>query len=251
MNNNYLLIDYGNSFIKAAIYSLDQDEIIETRQIARGKSARDLFRLFRYLGDRRPNKVVVSASPSVNVVGPFLEDIKKLLNASIIIVGKPEFMNLIDLSNIKPNVFIGPDIYACSYKAIQMFDNQPALVVSLGTAYFAVVVNQKKIESCFLLPSLTKGMETIAKLTNIPNDYIPEMYDKNKGLNTPNAFASGANVCIEGFVDNIVKMHNIDPKNVILTGGDVFRYTNIKKKYKEVKNFVLTGLAALIKEKKW
>lgn len=251
MINNYLLIDYGNSYIKAGIYSLDQDKIIETRQVACNKTARDLFKLFHHLDDTKLNKVIVSASPSSSVVGPFLKEVKKLLKTSIVIVGKQEFKDLIDLSNIKPNVFIGSDIYASCLKAIKQFKKGPALVVSLGTAYFAIVVKNRKMESCFLLPSLTKGMGAIAQLTNIPSNYIPQMYDKNKGLNTITSFSAGANICIEGFIDNIVNIYKIKPNNVILTGGDVFRYSNIRKKYKESKNFVLQGLAALVKEKKW
>lgn len=250
MINNYLLVDYGNSYIKAAIYDGNQEKIIETRQVPSGQSVRSLFKLFRYLGDRHPDKIIVSASAGSNVVEPFYNEAKSLLNASIHIIGKPDFKDVLDLSNIAKDVFVGPDIYSCTYKATKQF-KKPALVVSLGTAYFAVVVKDKKIESCYLLPSISKGMDQIAKLTTIPTDYIPEMYDKDRGRNTISSFAAGANLCIEGFIDNVVKTNNIDPKNVIITGGDCFRYKNISKKYTYVKNYVLEGLADLVKEKKW
>lgn len=250
MANNYLLVDYGNSYIKAGIYDSYLDKIVETRQIAAGKSVRSLFSLFRFLGDRHPNTIVVSASASNSLVEPFYNEAKKLLNATIHIVGKPDFKDVLDLSNISKDVFVGSDIYSCTYKASQQFKDA-SLVVSLGTAYFAIVVKDKRIDACYLLPSLSKGMEHIAKLTTIPQDYIPEMYDKDKGKNTITSFAAGANLCIEGFIDNIAKTNNIKPENIIITGGDCFRYKNISKKYKEVKNYVLEGLAALAKEKKW
>lgn len=250
MINNYLLVDYGNSYIKACIYDGYHDKIVETRQVAVGQSARSLFKLFRYLGDRHPDKIIVSATAGNNLVEPFYNEAKRLLNASIHIVGKPDFKDVLDLSNIAKDVFVGPDIYSTTYKASTEFKD-PALVVSLGTAYFAIVVKDRRIEASYLLPSISKGMEQISKITTIPHDYIPEMYDKDKGRNTITSFAAGANLCIEGFIENIAKLNNVKPENIVITGGDCFRYKNILKKYKEAKNYVLEGLAALVKEKKW
>lgn len=249
MKNNYLLIDYGNSYIKAGIYDAYQDAIIEIVQVPNKKSARDLFKQFRYLGDRRPDQIIISATAASSIVEPFYNEAKKLLNAQVHVVGKFEFKDYIDLSNIEKDVFIGSDIYSCVLKLIKTFGNETSMIVCLGTAYFAIVVKNKQITAAYLLPSLTKGMEAIEKLTDIPRDYIPNTYDQNKGNNTITSFAAGANLCIEGFVENVAKLNKIKPENIVITGGDCFRYKNIRDKYKEVKNYVLQGLAELVKEK--
>lgn len=249
MKNNYLLIDYGNSYIKACIFDADADRIVETVQVPKTINARELFSLFRFLGDRKPSKVVESITSVAEYVQPFNKQIEELLKADIRVVSQRDFKDVLDLSNIKKDVFIGSDILLSAYYASKTLKD--SCVFCFGTAYFGLVIKNNQIANCYLTPSITKGLEQICKITTIPHDYIPDLYDKVNGDNTPNCFSAGANLMIEGFVDNVVKSNNIDPKKVIITGGDAFKFGNINKKYKEVKNVVLLGLKELVKEKNW
>lgn len=250
MKNNFLLIDYGNTNIKAAIYNLKQKRCLEFCTVPSKTSAIKMLKHFKKANIQSIKRIVISVTPKNKDVDLFNKNVKAMLKVPLTIVGKKEFKDFIDLSNISPKVFIGSDIYSCALQAIEQF-KEPSLIVSLGTAYFAIVVKNKQIHSAYLLPSIAYGFDTISKITAIPDALIPKMYDKEKGLDTLSSFAAGANTCIEGFVDNIAKINKVKKQNVILTGGDVFRFKNIRKKYKEIKNYVLYGLATLVKQKHW
>ena len=249
MKPNYLLIDYGNSYIKAAIYDSSYEKIIEYKNCPRTVNAREILSRFLYLGDRHPTKVIESITASADYAQPFNGQLKKLLNCDIRIVSRPDFEKILDLSNIPDDVFIGSDIMLCAYYASKQF--KESFVLSLGTAYFGIVLKNKQIINTFLFPSISKGMEHLATLTTIPRDYIPEEYDMDKSTNTRDAFATGANWIIDGFIQKVVNEYKLKPEQVFLTGGDVYRFVKINKKYKETKNMVLLALAELLKEKDW
>lgn len=247
MKNNYLLIDYGNSYIKAAIY--DGNKIIEEQQVKKTKSASSLLSKFHLLKKHHPNKIIEAATSTTKYVEPFNSGLIKQLNAKPKVVSRKDFTGLIDFSNLDKKMLIGADILcdtAYINKTIKC-----GCAFSFGTVYFGIFVKNKQLRSAYLLPSITKGMKFIAQNTMIPSKDLPDIFGKQNGLNTFDAFSAGGNLAIEGFVDNIVKHNKVNSKNVLLSGGDCFKFKNTTNKYQVKHNIVLLGLIELIKFRKW
>lgn len=248
--NNYLLIDYGNSYIKAAIYDVQKDKIIETKQIPQTPDGQKLVDVLDGLKNgTKIDKIIASLTSKPEIARQFNESLTKIVNAPIKVIGKDDFVTLIDLTNIAPDVIIGTDILALAYYGIKTL--QRGVVISLGTVYFSVVFENRQITNVLFVPSLVRGLKAVSSATSIDADSIPETFDKTIGLNTKDAFAAGSNLLLEGAVDNTIKQYGLASFNVLITGGDARKYANIGRKYKVVDNLVLTALAMLAKEKKW
>lgn len=248
--SNYLLIDFGNSYIKAAIYDSSKKGLVESHQCKKTTNSNDLLSQFKFLKKNKKVSIIEAATTCSGYICPFNKGLKKALKTDVKIVSRTDFAGLLDLSNIKSNVVIGTDILISAFYCCKKFKTRSAFF-SLGTAYYAIIVDKKQIANCYLLPSLSKGMNTISTLTAIPRDYLPKTYFDDIGNDTPSSFAAGLNTMMEGFVDLVLSKNKVNKKNVVLTGGDVFKFKNINKKYKETKNAILLGLAELAKEKKW
>ncbi|XQP55107.1 MAG: type III pantothenate kinase [Mycoplasmoidaceae bacterium] len=248
--NNYLLIDYGNSYVKACLYDKTNDQIVETAQTPKTVNPNDLLSLFDHLSSFKPDVIIESNTAVAEYIQPFNASLSQLFpKAKIKMITRPDFKGLVDLSNISPSVAIGSDLLVSAYyitKTIKI-----GAVCSLGTVYTCIVSKHKQISSCYFVPSMSKSLKTISSITTIPRDYIPQKYDEIKGMNTPSCFAAGANFAVSGWLNKVVKVNKLTSKQLLLTGGDVCRFPSLKKEYKEVKNLILRGLAMLVKEKQW
>lgn len=246
MKNNYLLIDYGNSCIKAAIY--DGNKIIEEHQVDKTKNANLLLSKFRFL-KTKPLKIIEVATSTPQYVKPFNALLAKRLKTTIKIVSKNDFKGILDFSNLDKKMLIGGDILCVAtyiHKTIKT-----GCGFSFGSVYFGVVVKNRQLKAAYLLPSIIKGMRYISENTMISDDLLPDIFNKQTALDTFGAFSAAGNLAIEGFVDNVVKYHKINTKNVLLSGGDCLKFKNITKKYKIKHNLVIHGLVELLKTKKW
>ena len=248
MKNNYLLIDYGNSYIKAAIYDADEDRIVELEQAEKGTDARTLFSKFHMLGDRHPEKIIEVVTAVSQFASPFNQELTGLLKQPIHIVSKNDFVDIIDFSNVEEHMFIGSDILSVAAYIIRNIQEGAAFV--FGSVYVGLYVKDKQLRGAYFLPSIMKGMRFAAEWSLITADYLPHVFDKQIGLNTTDAFAAGGNLSIEGFVDKVIEYCKVNPKNVLISGGDCEKFTNISKKYTVKQNLVILGMIELIKARK-
>ncbi|MCQ3915439.1 MAG: type III pantothenate kinase [Mycoplasmoidaceae bacterium] len=195
--NNYLLIDYGNSYVKACLYDKKNDQIIETVQTPKTVNPKDLLSLFDHLSSFQPDLIVESNTSVAEYIKPFNKSLSKLFpKAKIEIINTADFKGLIDLSNIASDVAIGTDLLVSVYYITKTI--KQGAVCSLGTVYTCLVSKHKQISCCYFVPSMSKSLKTISSITTIPRDYIPQKYDAIKGTNTPSCFAAGANLAISG-----------------------------------------------------
>ncbi|MCQ3908725.1 MAG: type III pantothenate kinase [Mycoplasmoidaceae bacterium] len=195
--NNYLLIDYGNTCIKACLYDKEEDQIIETVQIDKTINSRDLLSLFNHLHSNQPTMIVESITTVAEYAKPFNESLARMLPKSKIkIVNNKDFKGLINFSNISSDVAIGTDLLVSVYYIIKTL--KEGAICSLGTVYTCIVSKHKQITCCYFVPSMSKSLKTISSITTIPRDYIPQKYDAIKGIDTPSCFAAGANLAISG-----------------------------------------------------
>lgn len=250
-SNNRLLIDYGNTCIKAAVYDVDKDEIVEIEQCEKTIYPRVLLSKFRSLSSHLPTKIIEVASARSSYTDPFNNELKKLLNVDVQAIDQFDFKKKIDLSQLDPDVVVGPDILAATYYLLTSLKQKDCAIFCFGTVYFAAVVKDGKPANCLFVPSISKGLDLISNDTTIVKDLIPKKYDKQIGLNTPDAFSAGANIIMEGFINEVCQKNKIPAENVIITGGDAFKFGNINEKYKRVDNAVLLGVAQLVKDKGW
>lgn len=248
MKNSYLLLDYGNSLIKAAIYEPTAHKIVEWKTISKTQNSQDLLAVFTCLNEYKIAKIIVSSTASSSFTKPFLEGLSKTTSATIKVIIKDDFIGIIDFCNIKSDVIIGTDILLSAYYG--MASSPKGAVFCFGTVYFGIAYDSKTIISVQLIPNIILALQDIANKTTITKELLPQKFDQQIGLNTPDAFSSGINLTMEGFVDNAVKQFAIEPNNVIISGGDANKFASLSK-YKHVDNVVLLALAMLIKQKGW
>lgn len=238
--NKYLLIDYGNTCIKAGILN---KKLANCITVENNTSFDQIIKLGKFSGFK---KVVFISSVNEQKTNAFIKQLKKVCN-DVLLVTRNCFIKDIDFSNIKKDVVIGNDILLCAYYIIKNYKANALLC--LGTVYFCVITKGKKIVSVQLLPNITAGLRYISHITSIPSSLIPTKYDKEIGLNTPDAFACGAKTAIEGYVNQIAKKHKLNTKQIIVSGGDLDKYMSLSKKYHLVKYATLDALAYLVKDK--
>lgn len=245
VTNNYILVDFGNTCIKACIYNKQANKIshclIESNKVS-------FSQIVNKMQTKKIDKVIYVSSSCMKLQNKVLTQIKQYCK-NIQIVDRKILTKFINLSNIDKKVVIGNDILLFAYYLIKQYDK--AAILALGTVYYLLVTNKNKIESVHLIPNLAAGLKTIANKTSIPNNLIPEIFNKDIGLNTPDAFASGIKTIMDGYLELISKRFNISKKRILVSGGDAYRFASLNKKYNFISYASLKALALLTKEKKW
>lgn len=251
--NLRLLVDYGNSYVKMALKHPIEPKLTEVHQAKAGTSAKALLKQFKLIKEgAKITKIVVVASRSEKAIAPFLKELASLFNnIEVKKVSLKDFKGLINFSNLKKNVTnsIGNDLLLQAWYLINK--EKEGIIISLGTVYTALVSKNKQIKSVSLIPSLSTGIKQISNITAIPAKDLPKKFDKTVGLNTPDAFASGANLMLDGYIAKLIEQNGFKPKEVIITGGDAINFPLVTKKYPTISNFNLVALANLINKKYW
>ncbi|MCQ3907204.1 MAG: type III pantothenate kinase [Mycoplasmoidaceae bacterium] len=246
--NNYLVLDFGNSCIKAAVFRKSINKVIESKVVSNTTSAEELMQQFDMLNDQtRIHKVIIGATARPELTEPFIADLKRILNVEIKKVEQEDFYHLLDLSNINREVKVGVDILSSVYYASKLMHR--GVVVSLGSIYYCVYFDNKRIGNVMFTPSLVKGLKYVSKYGKIDKESIPEKFDKTLGLNTKDAFASGLNLIIEAAIDGCVRIFGLTTDHIILSGGDAPKFANAMIKYRYDNFIVVNGLITLLKER--
>lgn len=250
IKNNYLVIDFGNSCIKAGVYTKSNNRLVETQTVDNKTSATDLIKKFACLASEiKIEQVIMSITARKEITDSFISELNQLLNVDIKVVKQSDFDKLLDLSNIDSSVKIGSDILVSAYYGIKTVHR--GCVISFGTVYYCVFFEGNQISNVLFVPSLVKAMQNASQYGMIDKESIPEVFDKTRGLNTKDAFAAGANLLIEGAVDWLSKIYGLLSDHVLITGGDAPKYKNLSKMYKYDNMLIVKGLILLLKEKSW
>lgn len=248
--SNYLIIDYGNSRIKACAFDRMQNSMLENVQVKAGSSAQALLDQMTTLKDKfKVEKVVMSITAKPEVSQPFVDELKKILGVDVKVIGKQDFTDIIDFRNIDKNVVIGSDLLLMAAYGIYVLNS--GAIISLGTVYTVVIFNHSQIVNVLLIPSIVRGMNQIPDYTAIDKGLLPQEYKTTRGLNTPDAFSAGANWAIEGLADNIVRQYSFLSNSVVVTGGDAPKFSHLIRKYKNIPNLVIIAICELLKYKCW
>lgn len=242
---NYILVDYGNTCVKTCIYNKTSNKLSKFNIC---DNDAHFATIFKKLKAKSHYKVIFIGSPSVKKQISYLKQIREICTNVKVVTGT-DFNHLVDLSNISKNVVIGNDILlATFYMSIK---HRNCALLSLGTVYYLIVTRNKQMITCNLIPSLGAGLEEISKKTSIPGSLIPKYFNKTVGMNTKDAFAAGIRNMLEGYLDLICKKYHLTSKQIIVTGGQAFKFASLKNKYKFISYLPLKALAELLKKKKW
>lgn len=226
INKNILLIDYGNSCLKAWVVNATNKKIVY-KLVSKTNTSFTVFK-------NKITKFNITASlwactngkkDVKNFIQAFKKEFKRAKN---IFINQQMLMNKVNIPPQARKQVIGVDILLLLY----FYANQAksCLVLSLGTVYFALVIIKKKLVNVLFMPNATYGLNQVSKLTSIANSDLPTIYEKTIGLKTKDCFAAGCYHSLNGFINSIKQQYPADLK-VYITGGDAIKYPTITKKY--------------------
>lgn len=246
--NKYLLLDFGNSFVKAAIYDKNENTLGEIIHI---KINSDPSELIGYLKKNNivVDKIVSAISGRSEFFEPFMKTLGQTLNVPVKNVLQSDFHDIIDLSNFNKDVVIGIDILLCCAYGLKHLNR--GIIFSFGSVYFVIAFEHGQLTNVLLIPNYIRGLEHVSKVSSIDASLIPQEFNTTRGLNTPDAFAAGATWTMQGLVNDLITKYSLPSFSVILTGGDAKRFTNLVKRYQYIDDLPIKALAQLVKFKCW
>jgi type III pantothenate kinase len=237
--NKTLCLDFGNSRLKAAIFS--DKEIIETF-------------VLRVDSENHLQEVLQHHQPHYSILSSVIEHsaaIEELLN------NQTKFHKLTNTSSLaftipvgKPET-VGADRLAIASAAVDMFPDQHNLVIALGSCITYNFINK---QHQLLGGAITPGMEMrframhefTAKLPMAKATWNVPLI----GYDTITNLQSGVVLGIAGEIDKMIELYNnrYSNFNVLLTGGDIpFFEPHLKKKIFADPHLIFKGLYAISK----
>lgn len=235
-----LIIDIGNSRIKAAIF--DNDKIVH-------------FTTFDSL-DIVEIKHLLTHYPQINhaIVSSVRKDSSQLLSD---LSNHLEFVLELDLETLLPidNLYetpqtLGKDRIAAAVGASYLYSGRNVLVIDAGTAITYDFVNEyNQYEGGYISPGLTMRFKALNHFTEklplveaLPPGYIP-------GNNTLNSIAGGVQYGLLGELEYVIGLYSgyNDDLIVIITGGDRNYFEKLLKNHKFVAlEITLIGLNRIL-----
>lgn len=248
-NSKYLLVDYGNTNIKCGIYDTKSKKLSGISIINKRTNPEVLFKKLRITKKSNLPKTFIVSTVNKTMLESFLNHLTSIIKTEVKVINKDDFADLLDFSNVSKKVVIGNDLLLLGLYVANNYGN--GCVICLGTVYSSVIMNGKRFESVLLMPNISDSIQNIPNVSSIPESLLPKTYNKTIGLNTPDCFASGANIMLEGLAINIANTYEIDKRDIVITGGDANKYSNLNKEYKVINHLTIKSLALLIQLKKW
>lgn len=244
-----LIIDIGNTSLKAGVFSSDKKSLA-FYCINQKNKINSLFKLIKSKYDIT-SCYVCSVRPSINK--SIIHAAKSVFNINAKIIKNYEFKNEFNLSqfNIKE---IGTDILA--YALFLKKKYKKCIGFCYGTAIFVIGVDNKKIYGCIILPVPTAGISELAKKAELISTKYKVVNNGNFfefGANTLESLTSGSNHYHKGIILSIITYfgEKYNFKNVCFTGGNApklkeLKGINKKINFFNVDNAVILGISYLV-----
>ena len=242
MKNNNLVIDFGNTFVKIALFEKSKPIEIFILQNNETKKIKDILKKIKK-NSAEPNIIISSVISYPKKIKLFLQ---KNFQFTEFTTATP-----IPLVNkYKTPATLGIDRLAAAVGATSIYPKKNILVIDAGTCITYDYINSKNE---FVGGSISPGLNIRFKAIN---DYTanlpllaPESIDYLTGNNTKQSILSGILNGTVAEMDGFIEMYKKQYKDIIivLTGGD---YKFFEKKLKSsifaVPNLVLTGLNEIL-----
>ena len=238
-----LIIDAGNTYLKASIFDENQREI--TNDAIKIKDINISFFHKLIKGTKIDYCYIGSVVPSSNKNLSSL--IKQNFKVDSIFLKNRCFEKVLNLKKFDLHE-IGIDILAYAYFLQQTY--KKAIGICCGTVMFAVAVDNKNLLGAIISPYVEQGIKTLAHkaelITHKSKIKTNSAFTKF-GENTDDALTSGINNFYAGFCNNLVLNYSKQGfKTLCITGGNnekIGLHPSLKKLCAEhrVKDAVLKG----------
>lgn len=240
MNQNYLIIDIGNTNQKIAVYSHDE-QLLFLQQVP--LLNQDIFK--KMLADFNIQSAIVSSVGHDNV------ELFQWLSKQIQLLTFSSSLKLpIELRYATPHT-LGTDRIANAVGANALFPNQNVLSIQAGSCLVADFINS---ENQYLGGSIAPGLRMrfqalahfTAKLPLVENQPIDFLI----GNSTNQSILSGVINGMAGEIDSLIRNYQEQyiPLKAVLTGGDALQLEDmLKNAIFAAPNLVLYGLFKILK----
>ncbi|WP_299107605.1 type III pantothenate kinase [uncultured Tenacibaculum sp.] len=235
----YLIIDVGNTRVKAAVY--EQDSLVELVVFKKSKIISELKKII--------SKFSISHS-IISSVASISREKKEKIDDFL----KPMYLNSsteVPFKNkYKTPKTLGVDRIALASAAVSTYKNKNVLVIDAGTCitYEFVTMNKEYLGGA-ISPGIQmryKALHTFtAKLPLLTSEKVETVIGKDTNTSIHSGVVNG--VCRE--IDGVIEQYKDDYQDltVVLTGGDTYF---LAKQLKSVifahPNFVLEGLHTIL-----
>ncbi|MCQ2747897.1 MAG: type III pantothenate kinase [Mycoplasmoidaceae bacterium] len=191
MKSNYLLIDYGNSYIKAAIYNPNLKKIVKVAEQPITINPKPILAKLNLLKPGKVSKIIESATANCKYVAPFNKQLKQLLKLDVKVLTFKDFKDDLKIKPPLKGKEMGTDLLCFAYY-LKQFKNR-SVIFSFGTVYLCFVCSNSSPYDCQFIPSISKGLKRISSQTAIAKSFIPfNTYKDTKGYSTYSCFQAGA-----------------------------------------------------------
>ena len=238
-----LIIDAGNTNLKASIYDENQREITNDEIRIKDISSSFFSKLIK--GTKMDYCFVGSVVPSYNK--KICNILKKDFHVEPIFLKNKCFPKEFDLKKFDLHE-MGIDILAFAYFLQQTY--KKAIGICFGTVMFAIAVDKKTLRGVIIAPYVESGIKHLASKAELISHKSKIQVNSafvDFGTNTNDALTSGVNNFYAGFCNNLV-LNYLDKgyKNLCVTGGNNDKlglHETLKKQCNEhrIKNAVLNG----------
>lgn len=247
-----LIIDIGNTSLKAAVFSSNKKPL--SFYCINGKDKiNNLFKSIKSKYDIA-SCYICSVRPSMNK--SVICATKLIFNIDAQIIKNQEFKNELDLSEFNINE-IGTDILA--YALFLKKKYKKCIGFCYGTAVFVIGVDNRRFYGAIISPVPSAGVGELIRKTEL----IPTKY---KAINASNFFEFGANT-LESLISGLNHYHNgivlsivnylgekFNFKNVCLTGGNAPKVQELKGINRKINffnddNAIILGVSYLVFDK--
>ncbi len=239
-----LVLDFGNTKIKAAVFS-DKNEIVE------------IFTWEEYNRDAI-NKIKANYhidSALLCSVVSVSEEIEEHIKADLSYYLKLDSSTRLPIKNkYSTPKTLGLDRVAAAVGANMLCPNKPLLIIDLGTAITYDFVNSSnEFEGGNIAPGVNMRLRAMNMFTNKLPLLEAKKEEKLLGDDTNSAMMAGVlrgiEFEIEGYISEIMKKNQ--NLSVFLTGGDVFFFEKtLKSSIFVVSNLLLMGLNEILRYNK-
>lgn len=156
----YLIIDNGNSFLKASVYDQLGNEIAfyEIKNDAISLS------FFQEIFNHHKITKCYIGSVAPNLMNNVINLIKAISDCQIIIIKAKDFCDELDLSKFDLNE-LGVDILAYSLFLKKTYTK--AIGICFGTALFAIGVSNSVLHGAIILPQIESGLKQLEQNTEL------------------------------------------------------------------------------------
>jgi type III pantothenate kinase len=231
-----LIIDIGNTFVKFAVFQVDEIVFQSSVEEPEFKKA------FKNILEKHPNidKCIISSVGNLNEVA-----LKQVKHSLKVVVLNSETKLPFSNKYTTPKT-LGMDRLALVSGAVKQFPETNVLVIDAGTCITYDFISNENI---YLGGAISPGIRMRYKSLNNLTANLPlldtKMPEKLIGNSTENAIHSGVVFGVLNEIDGIIGSYKekISDLTVILTGGDAyFLSKQLKNSIFANSNFLLKGL---------